>query len=125
MTEASFREAIIADPANETLRLAFADWLEEEGRPEAASRVRETARIRPEPRPYSELSWAVWNQSYMTNGEVCPQWLFDSLVSGEWYEFVKDSEYASRRWLTEAEGMRAILDAVLEDRDARPLLPSA
>ncbi|MGF1583451.1 MAG: TIGR02996 domain-containing protein [Gemmataceae bacterium] len=34
--EKSFLDAIAADPENTTIRLVYADWLEEQGRTEAA-----------------------------------------------------------------------------------------
>jgi uncharacterized protein (TIGR02996 family) len=48
MTEAGFIAAVLASPDNDTPRLAFADWLEENGRPERAEFIRvqcELARI--------------------------------------------------------------------------------
>ena len=38
--ERSFLDAILADPADDTVRLVYADWLEEHGRPERAEFIR-------------------------------------------------------------------------------------
>ena len=112
-TEQTFREAIIANPSDECVRLAFADWLLDEGRYEAAGRVRETARIRPEYRPHAGTNgkWAIWGFLSVNDCHDAPNWLFDS-VSYDWTD--DPNQRLSRRWPTEAAGMRCILAAILE-----------
>jgi len=119
-TEQTFREAIIANPSEETLRFALADWLEEQGRPEAAGRVRETVRIRPE--DGGKDSWWLWSPfiqdgdtfilsvtgPYTTNGEIAPGWLCLAMKG--------KGPHADTNWPTESLGMAAILDAILEGR---------
>lgn len=112
-TEARLRAAIIAEPANETLRFALADHLEEQGRHEQADRVRETSRIRPDSR-YG--GWCVWRKSEVRSKDddifdpsEVDDWLFfavkgdERLMYSVWWDF-PDSE---------AKGMAAILDAIL------------
>lgn len=46
--EQAFLDAIAADPEDQAVRLVFADWLDEAGRPEDAARHREWAALLPE-----------------------------------------------------------------------------
>lgn len=117
MNREHFVEAIVQEPANEALRLAFSDWLEEQGEYDACLRVRETADVRPEWRR-GMGSWQLyrapvrfWSEPHYS---VLPEWLFDQVheafhghnllsVAGLW--FVVPSQ---------EEGMRAIIEAILK-----------
>ena len=105
-TEQLLKAAIIANPSEETLRFALADWLEEQGRYEAAGRVRETARIRPE-----GICEAHLYANLRTNGELPIRWLTEAVRQR--HEDPPD-EGGARSWPTESLGMAAILDAILE-----------
>jgi uncharacterized protein (TIGR02996 family) len=96
--------AIVANPSDETLRLALADLLEETGRPEAAERVRETSRIRPEKNRLG--GWMLW-RGLTTNNDVAPdEIVFACQCDNRW----EDGDCC---WPTEQAGMAAILDAIL------------
>jgi uncharacterized protein (TIGR02996 family) len=47
MDECAFREAILDDPGDNAQRLVFADWLEDNGRPDRAEWVRASVRLAP------------------------------------------------------------------------------
>lgn len=108
-------EAIIQAPADEFLRLVLADHLEEHGEWEAAERVRETVRIRPfdDRANNSErdrwAAWLVWSPSDVSDLSDCPKWLYSTLVGRSY-----PNTGWSKRWPTEQEGMRAIIEAVLK-----------
>lgn len=97
-----FVAAIVADPPNRELRLVFADWLEENSKPVLADQVRETAAIWPEG-PFKSGSWYVW-RALPTNDVQCPTWLYARLAILPW-------------WDSLVEGMKAIMDAVLQEHE--------
>lgn len=100
-----FIRAIVAAPADEALRLAFADYLEERGEYYACLRVRETARIRPESLSNGRQGWMLYKHQ-QTNAMMCPRWLFHATAGAE--------HEVPRVWPTEQEGMRAIIEAILK-----------
>ena len=95
------------------LRLIYADWLEEQGRPEAAGRVRETVRIRPE-MGSCHLHWWLWKPDYKTNGEHAPQWLYDATQGRKGLTVEEYRRLSGKPHPSESLGMTAILDAILE-----------
>ena len=107
-----FIRAIVAAPADEALRLAFADYLEERGEYYACLRVRETARIRPEDyNGCSKNGWVwLWKPSLLTNQVHAPQWLLNTLggvgvgLAGKCFHTNHPME----------DGMRAIIEAILK-----------
>ena len=112
MTDDTFIEAICAEPANQLLRLCFADHLEETGRWQAAQRVREWSLARPETCSDTRARW--WR------GQPLPP-LHAELGKGNstlWMAlngFI-DSDAFFKEYETEANGMRMFMEALLGGR---------
>ena len=121
MTDDTFIEAIANEPANQLLRLVFADHLEETGRWQAAQRVREWSLARPE--TYSGDVRARW-----WRGQPLPP-LHAELGKGNstlWMAlngFI-DSNAFFKEYETEADGMRMFMNALLEDDDENLQVPA-
>lgn len=102
----AFVDAIVATPADETLRLVFADWLEENGHPAQAEWVRKTRKVRPE-FYRSHMRWWVWESTLLTNNVAVPLWLYAGLIK-------RETGNCGKVYPSEAVGMQAIMDVVLE-----------
>ena len=112
MTDDTFIEAIANEPANQLLRLVFADHLEETGRWQAAQRVREWSLARPETCSDTRARWWRGQPLLPLHAEVgwhsTPLW---RALKG----FI-DSDTYFKEYETEANGMRMFMEALLGGR---------